>query len=253
MPDSAENSSRTPISWEPIPRSRAHELVLDAIEEQVTAGRLAVGDLLPPERELASQLQVSRASVREAIRILESQGALQSQVGSGRSAGTRVTALPSEGLTRLLRMHIGLSNFPLDDVVEARIALERASAMLAAQQAEEPQLAQIDQALEAMERSSTVEEFNDADTAFHVAIAEAAGNRLVADLTTAIRSSLKQTILEAFHSHGAPSEVQITLQEQHRRIHAAIREQDPQRSAELVEEHIRFAMETLPTDGHGED
>ncbi len=246
MPDSAENDSRAPISWDPIPRSRAHELVLDAIEEQVAAGRLAVGDMLPPERELATRLQVSRASVREAIRILESQGVLQSQVGSGRSAGTRVTALPSEGLTRLLRMHIGLSNFPLDDVAEARIALERASAMLAAQQAGEDELASIGEALASLEEAATVGEFNDADTAFHVAIAEAAGNRLVADLTTAIRSSLRQTILEAFHAHDSPAEVQVTLQEQHRRIHQAIVDGDPQRSAELVEEHIRFAMEALP-------
>ncbi|OSM43204.1 FadR/GntR family transcriptional regulator [Nesterenkonia sp. PF2B19] len=246
MSDPTSDSPRTPITWDPITRSRAHEQVLDAIEEQVMAGRLAVGDTLPPERDLAARLQVSRASVREAIRILESQGVLQSQVGSGRSAGTTVTALPSKGLTRLLRMHIGLSSFPLDDVVEARIALERASAKLASEQADDTQQATITEALTALEDAESLEAFNDADTAFHVAIAEAAGNRLVADLTTAIRSSLRLAILDAFRAEDGPEELRTSLQEQHRQIHDAILARDSRRSQDLVEEHIRFAVDALP-------
>lgn len=135
---SAPPSARTPdLSWAPIPKSRAHELVIEAIEEQVMSGRLSVGDTLPPERELASMLQVSRAGVREAIRMLESHGALESRVGAGSSSGTIITAMPSTALTRLLRLHIGLSNFPVGDVVELRIALDRTSAGLASKNADD--------------------------------------------------------------------------------------------------------------------
>lgn len=94
-------------------------------------GTLVVGDPLPSERELAAKLQVSRAGVREAIRVLESHGVLRSNVGSGRTAGTFIASMPSAALTRLLRLHVALSNFQLGDVVETRILLERASASLA--------------------------------------------------------------------------------------------------------------------------
>lgn len=235
------------IDWSPVPRSRAHELVIDAIEDQVMAGRLTVGDSLPPERDLATKLEVSRASVREAIRVLESQGVLQSRVGSGRSAGTVITAMPSAALTRLLRMHVGLSNFPVDDVVEVRVALERASVLLAAEHADEERLAAIREPLDRMESAEVpLEEFNDADTAFHVAIAEAAGNRLVADLTTAIRSSLRQVILRAFHDMDDSQDLRQSLQAQHREIYAAIAAGDGPRGTRLTEEHIRFAHRALP-------
>ncbi|WP_258771908.1 FadR/GntR family transcriptional regulator [Brevibacterium aurantiacum] len=54
--------------WKPVSRSSTHELVINAIEEQITSGYLTVGDPLPSERDLAAKLQVSRAPVREAVR-----------------------------------------------------------------------------------------------------------------------------------------------------------------------------------------
>ena len=68
-------------------RARSHELVVEAVENQIMSGALKVGDPLPPERELAARLQVSRAGVREAIRVLEAQGVVTSSVGAGRDAG----------------------------------------------------------------------------------------------------------------------------------------------------------------------
>ncbi len=69
--------------WRPVPRVRSHELVIAAIEDQIMGGALKVGDPLPPERELAARLQVSRAGVREAIRVLEAQGVVRANVGAG--------------------------------------------------------------------------------------------------------------------------------------------------------------------------
>lgn len=234
--------------WRPVARSRSHELVLDQIEEQILAGTLRVGDRLPGERDLASHLQVSRSAVREAIRSLEAQGVVRSSVGSGKDAGTVVSAMPSAALTRLLRLHVALANFPMADVVDARVMLERSSARLAADHATAEDLRAMTEALEGMERPGIdPETFNDLDTAFHVAIAESSGNRLVADMTIALRDSMRRPILRALRALGSDWErVADRLRADHRAIYAAIESGDGALAAERVDQHIRAAQTALP-------
>lgn len=236
------------LPWHPVARSRSHELVLDQIEEQILAGTLKVGDRLPGERDLAAHLQVSRPAVREAIRSLEAQGVVRSSVGSGKDAGTVVSAMPSQALTRLLRLHVALANFALDDVVDARVMLERSSAALAAEHATPADLATMREALEGMEVDGVGQErFNDLDTAFHVAIAEASGNRLVADMTIALRDSMRLPILHALRLLGEEWEaVADRLRADHRAIYAAIEDGEGALAAERVDEHIRSAHRALP-------
>ena len=83
------------LTWSAVARRRTHELVLQSVEEQIVAGNLRVGDRLPPERDFAAQLGVSRSSVREAVRILEAQGVLTSAVGTGPDSGTVGRRAPS--------------------------------------------------------------------------------------------------------------------------------------------------------------
>lgn len=236
-----------PLDWRPVTRASTHELVIDAVEEQIMAGSLSVGDPLPPERELATKLRVSRASVREALRVLESLGVVRSSGGSGRSAGTFIAAMPTAALTRFLRLHVALANFSVDDVVETRIQLERSSAVLAATRADEDALAEVNAQLAIMDTPGvSLEVFNDADTAFHVAIAQAAGNQLFSDLTAAIRTSLRQPIFASFHEVDDQRTLMGTLQSQHHGIMEAIIAGDTERAARLTEEHIRAAASALP-------
>ena len=237
-----------PSPWQPITRTRSHELVVDQIEEQILAGTLRVGDRLPGERDLASHLQVSRAAVREAIRSLEAQGVVRSGVGSGKDAGTLVSAMPSEALTRLLRLHVALANFPIPDVIAARVILERSSALLAADNASEVDFAAMRAALKGMDTPGVDRElFNDLDTAFHVAIAEASGNRLVADMTIALRDSMRRPILRALEALGPGWEtVADQLRADHHAIFAAIRSADGALAAGAVDQHIRSAQAALP-------
>ncbi|WP_235038135.1 FadR/GntR family transcriptional regulator [Microbacterium sp. 18062] len=233
--------------WAPVARSRAHELVIQAIEDQIMAGALVVGDPLPPERELAARLEVSRAGVREAVRVLEGQGVLRSRVGSGADAGTFVAALPDGALTRFLRLHVALANFPFSDVVDARVTLERSSAALAARNADAAAIAVIGEALQRGAASDvSPDAFNDADTAFHVAIAEATGNRLVSSMTIAIRESLTARILTALHGHADWTGLAKRLHAQHEELFDAIVRHEPEVAAELAEHHIRFADQELP-------
>lgn len=240
MPESASG-------WRPVERSRAYELVVDRIEEQILDGALRVGDRLPAERDLAPMLGVSRAAVREAIRSLEAQGVLSSAVGAGQVGGTVVAAMPSLALTRLLRLHVALANFPMNDVVEARVMLERFSAGLAAERASAEHLKAIEVPLDEMDDVSIDQEtFNQLDTQFHVAVAEAGGNRLVADMTIAIRDSMHAPILRAYAEVADWQNMAGRLRSQHRAVFEAIREHDSQRASDLLEEHIRSAYRSLP-------
>lgn len=224
---------------------RAFEVVLRWVDERILDGSLGVGDQLPAERELARQIGVGRAAVREAVRTLQAQGVVRSSVGAGGAGGTTITALPSDALTRLLRLHVALENFPHEDVIEVRIALERLSVRLAARNATPEQLGVAQRALEVMADPDIGREaFNDADTAFHVALAAAAGNRLAMDTTAAIRESMRLPILDRFRHVHSWEDVVGDLRRDHEAIQAAVMAGDAGEAERLVETHIRSAWQS---------
>jgi GntR family transcriptional repressor for pyruvate dehydrogenase complex len=226
--------------WRAISRSKTYELVIDQIERQILAGRLLVGDRLPAERDLAAMLGVSRSAVREAIRVLQAQGVLRSVVGNGPESGTVVSGSSADALTRLLRVQVALTNFPVQHVVEARVMLERWSVRLASAGASAEDLATMADLLVEMD-DPTVDRarFNDLDTAFHVAVAEAGGNRLVADLTSAVREALRYPLLVAFEDIVEWEVVVKGLRAEHHAIYAHIAAGEGAGAADAVEVHIR--------------
>ncbi|MBW3084600.1 Pyruvate dehydrogenase complex repressor [Austwickia sp. TVS 96-490-7B] len=235
-----------PPSWRPVPRHRAYQQVVAQIEEQILHGKLAVGDRLPPERDLAAMLGVSRAAVREAIRTLEAQGVLHAAVGVGPDGGTTICAMPSQALSRMLRLHVALSNFPAQDVIEARVMLERWSARLAARAAPSEEVARLRRLVDQMDDPGLDRPtFNDYDTEFHVTVAQAGGNVLLADMTTAIRESMRLPILESFRAMPDWETFVGDLRAGHRRIQEAIARGEEEVAADAVEEHIRFAFSAL--------
>lgn len=225
--------------WRPVARSLTYRLVVDAVEEQILGGALKVGDHLPPERELAALLGASRPAVREGLRMLEAQGVLQT-VGAGPGSATVVTALPGEALTRLLRLHLALSSFRTSDVVEARVMLERRSTELAAQHAAPADLERIRVVLDRMDDPRLpIEDFNELDTEFHVSLADASGNQLVADMTRAIRGAVRDSLLQAFRALDDWTATASQLRAEHRAVYDAVANGDPEQAADAVERHIR--------------
>jgi len=230
---------------------RAFEVVLGWVDDRVLSGELRVGDRLPPERELAKLLDVSRPAVREAVRTLQAQGVVHSAVGAGATGGTTIRSVPTDALTRLLRLHVALANFALSDVIEVRIALERLSVRLAATHATAADLETMRRLLDAM-ADPEIERvrFNDCDTEFHVAVAAAAGNTLATDLTVAIRESLRLPILDRFRRLASWDVVVAGLRRDHEAIHAAVARRDADEAERLVEAHIRAAWRSLnPPEG----
>ena len=239
--------------WAPVSRVRTYELVLDRIEAQIVSGALHAGERLPPERELAALLGVSRPAVREALRILEAQGAVRSQVGTGPDSGTTIESVPRDALARLLRLHVALGSFPLEDVVDTRVSLERSSVVLACRNAQPQDLSLMRAALMDMDDPEIDREtFNQRDTDFHVALADAGGNRLMSDVTRAIRESVRLPILaimSAMPPTGEVSwpEVRDGLRADHHAVFAAVEAGQAEQAADLLEAHIRgFATHMAP-------
>ena len=110
-------------SWEPLPRRRTHEQVINEIENRLATGDLRVGDRLPPERQFAELLGVSRVAVREALRILEAVGVLQATVGSGPTSGSVIVGDAGTGIALVLRLHLPAASFGADDLAAVQRSL----------------------------------------------------------------------------------------------------------------------------------
>lgn len=226
--------------WHPVRQSRTHELVLESIEQRVLSGELKAGDRLPPERELAPVLGVSRSALREALRVLETIGVLSAQAGRGPDSGARMVRNPDDALGRLLRLHFALGSYTLEDMLEARVVLERSSFEAAARNASKEQLAELGDLVAAMERPGTgVERFNDLDTRFHVLVARASGNQLTSTLTSAVRESVRPLILRALETAEDWPAAAAALAAEHAELLRLVRAGEGEAAAALAERHIR--------------
>ncbi|MEV1044088.1 FCD domain-containing protein [Streptomyces sp. NPDC049916] len=235
-----------PVEWQPVRQSRTHELVLRSIEERVFAGELRAGDRLPPERELAPVLGVSRSALREALRVLETVGVLAAQPGRGPDAGARIVRNPDDALGRLLRLHFALGSYSLQDVLEARVVLERSSVEAAARHAPAEDLDEAARLVSGMaEPGIGVDAFNDLDTRFHVLLARSSGNALTSTLTSAVRESVRPLILRALEAAEDWPATAQALNAEHRSLLALVREGEGGPASELVERHIRGLHGTL--------
>jgi GntR family transcriptional repressor for pyruvate dehydrogenase complex len=245
--------------WRPVKRTRTFEDVLAEIERRISEDGLTAGDRLPAERQLAEQLGVSRSSVREAMRVLETLGVVASQVGRGPDAGAFLTSRPDTALTDLLRLHLGLASLELREVIDTRLMIERwaadhaattrsparspgtPEATGAAPEATGAALEAMAGALAGMDAARTAEEFVEHDTAYHCALADAAGNRLVTAIMRSLRDSMRRYAVEAVESLGGTS----VLREDHVRILAAIHAGRPDEATRAVTEHLAHAYPSL--------
>lgn len=216
---------------------KTHQLVLSWIENELSEGRLAVGGRLPAERSLAEQLQVSRTSVREAIRILEAMGVVRAGVGSGPEAGTVVISEPTAALGSALRLHVATQHLPVADIVETRVLLE--SWAVSHAKPASPELAGASWLLEKMDAEAMeVEEFLALDVRFHLALADSAGNAVVSAMMGSLRESITGYASRLTANLPDWDATAARLRTEHRDILAAVLNNDGERAATLVAAHI---------------
>ena len=172
--------------FRPLMRRRVFEDVIIQIEQAIESGSLHRGDRLPTERQLAATLGVSRASVREALRVLEVFGVVDARPGTGPESGSFVSSRGADGLASALRFLAALSGVTIGDFVDIRTAVERHTIRRAAELCDAASIERLRDLISSMRRASSYEEFHNIDTDFHIAIASASGNTLAPALMEAL-------------------------------------------------------------------
>jgi GntR family transcriptional repressor for pyruvate dehydrogenase complex len=226
----------TDSPFHPVAHRRAFEDVIFQVEEAIADGRLQAGDRLPPERELAQQLAVSRASVREALRVLEAFGIVTARRGRGADAGSVVTSGDHSGLAGVLRISASLLRIPLGDLVDVRVAIEAMTARAAAERGAANELTEI---AKVMQDVTDRGEFLELDTSFHVELARVSGNALAPMLMDALREAIARQMRAAFDDVADWDDTRERIAGDHREIADAIAARDPEAAEAAVVGHIR--------------
>lgn len=220
---------------EPIKKLSVSEAIVNRIRDSISRGELRPGDRLPPERDLASQLGVSRMAVREGIKVLSAMGLVEVRQGDG----TFVRHVRAENLLDTRVAGSLLEAAQLLEVVEVRMALEVEMAGLAARRATAEDLEAMDASIRHMEEFLIQEgpRYLEPDLEFHAAICEAARNnslsRVYENITDLIHH-LRQ------HTYRVPGSGQRALAS-HRAILTAIRAGDEAAARQAMRQHMENA------------
>jgi DNA-binding FadR family transcriptional regulator len=214
-------------------------LVLDSIEGDLVSGALKPGDRLPPDRELASRLNVRPAAVREALRVLEVLGLVRSPAEGEAESGVIIVASPAGGMGSLMRLQVAAQGIDVEDVVRTRLLLETSVVKELAAHSEAADLSSVIQLLDAMESPELSQgEFLALDTQFHLALAEAANNQVVTAVMAGLRKSIENYALKGALGMVGWTTVVDRLRDEHRGIAMAVIDGDGELAAERVHNHI---------------
>jgi GntR family transcriptional regulator, transcriptional repressor for pyruvate dehydrogenase complex len=216
---------------------RAFEHILGELEASISAGALEAGDRLPPERDLAARYGVSRASVREAIRVLEAMGIVS--VRRGADHGVVLLQEPGNAFQPVLRLLVALRHVSLDDAIEFRVMVEAGAARsLAAVGDAGGALADL---LDRMETPGVrQQEFHALDATFHVTLVRTAGNTLLNLVEDAVDGLLRKVVTDLSLIAWDWDAIRPRLIAEHRAIHDAVVAGDGERAAALVTQHVRY-------------
>ncbi|MGQ9676412.1 MAG: FadR/GntR family transcriptional regulator [Chloroflexota bacterium] len=226
----------------PIKSNRVYEEVVLQMKKFIAEGRLAPGERLPPERELAERFGVGRNSIREAIRQLELLGLVEVRQGEG----TFITEATIENIVTPLSSILLHSAARRNEVLDFRKLLEPGIAGLAATRATPENIAKIEALLHQFEDfhaspESPLSLAMELDTQFHYAIAEASQNGLISWVLDAVMGLLRdfrqQLLEEIFRSSSSV--------EAHQAIFHAIKARDSHLAYEAMKRHLEYLEKHL--------
>ena len=214
------------------------DAVAAALRQRMADGTWAPGERIPGNRELAAQLGVSMGSVREALSKLIAEGLIVSRAGHGTFiAGRRQESHPSLAEIRPVRRDSRLlQRAQVEELLEAREILESQIVVLAAKRATSEQVERLKGIVERMaDGARDPARYSEADVEFHIALAEAAHNRVLFDAMINIRTLLRRD-MELSAEVGARRHGDLTFSvDSHRRIVAAIEAHDPEAARHEIE------------------
>ncbi len=221
----------------PIKSTRIYQEIVRQVKAMIAEGRLKSGDRLPPERDLAEKFLVSRTSVREALRALESLGLIEIRPGEG----TFVREVSVESLIEPLALVMTSQREAVHELFEARRLLEPAIAALAASRSTPEEIQEMERILEEQAKEVAAGHTGLAqDAQFHGAIGTAAHNRAITRIVHAIMDLLAQSREESLNTPGRPTR----SHQDHRKILAAIAARNERLARQAMLDHLE-AVEAL--------
>lgn len=227
MPDENGFQSR---HLEPISGTTVVDEIVKRLVGLIVDEGLKPGDKLMSERELIARLAVGRSSLREAIKTLSALGVLEIRRGTGTYVGYGDTSI----LTKPLAWGLFVNQANIQQVVEARSVIEVAMAGWAAARATEEQIAKMGGLLDEMnDVQETMEHYVDLDLAFHLAIAEAAHNDMMASVLRMFQNVLRVWMETTYQEAGDTTDSMAL----HRKIYEAIRSGDVMTARDAMTDH----------------
>lgn len=221
-------------------RSKLYEQIADRLQELIVSDSLRPGDKLPGERELAERLGVSRAVIREAIRVLSVRGLVRVKPG----CGTYVCELSHKDAAASIELFLKLRQNPRfwQDIYEVRRMIEVEAAGLAAERATDDDLAAMEEALGGMEANKDdPEQYTRHDIAFHMALAAATHNELLGVLLRPLSDLLAEVVLITYR---APRAVEEGLAHHHN-ILSRVKERDVVGARQAMQKHLCHAQASV--------
>lgn len=217
-----------------------YELVSEQIRRAIHIGTYLPGDKLPAERQLAEQMGVSRTTVREALRVLEGEGYVESH----RGATGGIVVLDQSASEDRIRPVVVERLAEFEELFDFRMAIEGAAARLAAVRRTEADLKQLQKAVDAMAEGWQTARFRAADSAFHLGIADAARNgfmrRAIEDARARMWIPIDRHVDTVFR----------TANRHHDEILQAIRRRDPDAAEAAAVAHLKTARRDLRRVAH---
>jgi len=224
------------MDFTPIKKRRVYQEIVAQIKDSIERGEISPGDRLPSERTLAQKLNVSRSSIKEAFRVLETAGVLEIKQGSG------VYLLEKTTEDLLVQIHVivqGMSS-NIVELLEFRQAIEGDSAYYAAIRSSKKDIESISNVFDQLETAVRKDNIGaEEDLAFHMAIAKAAKNRVMEQVMVMLYHQILLALNESrANTLTTPGKSKIILEE-HRMIYQAIKDHNPHLAKEAMYSHLQ--------------
>jgi GntR family transcriptional repressor for pyruvate dehydrogenase complex len=217
-----------------------YERVLGFVREQLLSGKLKAGDRLLPEREFAARLGVSRPVIREVLRALAAMGVIDIRHGQGSVVRKPDFSEMGDLFTLMLAQNAEV----VEDVMEARIAIERHAIRLACQRATAADMQRLEEAMRAI--VATVNDAvagGEADFEFHTRLVEAAHSPTLSSLYGAISNLLKRSHMQRRERISDVAGIDDYLIDHHKAVLAALVGRDVERADRLLVEHFQIGRD----------
>lgn len=218
---------------------KRYEALAEQLREKILNGEIAIGEFLPNERELVERSGLSRGSVREALRVLETQGLVSTTIG--RNNGRRASQPDANMVSDSLKLFIRGSQVRFPVVLEAVETLEPNLASLAAQHHDDTDIPILSNALETLRATTSAKRFLIANTAWHCAIARATHNQILIAIYDAVSPGLLEPHVKGFASKSVRADVIRAAS----RIEKAILARDAETAHSRMQRHVKAYRELV--------